>query len=136
MESLLAALESFFDEWLQHPILLVRAVEEGADMTLCTKHGAGEPDRLVARTRGSSANIGLIIGGIHRVLLSCLSNQVVDWFHASLFRSCPPSLPSGTVNCKTVPWSTLAVAHSRPPCASIIRRLIASPSPSPCGLVV
>src|SRR5215831_10348591 len=70
MESLLAALESFFDEWLQHPILLVRAVEEGADMTLCAKHGAGEPDRLVAHTRGSAANIGIIIGGIHRVLLS------------------------------------------------------------------
>src|SRR5712691_6211950 len=77
MESLLAALESFFDEWQQHPILLVRAVKEGADMTLCAKQGAGEPDRLVALTRGSSANLGIIIGGIHRVLLSFLSNQAV-----------------------------------------------------------
>src|SRR5215813_4702791 len=77
MESLLAALESFFDEWLQYPILLVRAVEEGANMTLCAKHGAGEPDRLVALTRGSSANIGIIIGGLHRVLLSFLANQAV-----------------------------------------------------------
>src|SRR5262249_22986971 len=31
------------------------------------------------------------------------------------------------------PWAS---AHSCPPCASIIRRLIASPSPIPSGLVV
>jgi hypothetical protein len=47
-----------------------------------------------------------------------------------------PSFPLGTVNCTTAPRGTFAVAHSRPPCASIIRRLIASPRPSPCGLVV
>src|SRR5206468_470877 len=34
MEGLLAALESFFDERKQHPILLVRAMKERADMTL------------------------------------------------------------------------------------------------------
>src|SRR5262245_35523243 len=147
MESLLAAFESFFDEWLQRPILLVRAVEEGTDMTLCAKQGASEPDRLVALTRGSSANTGIIIGGLHRVLLSFLADQVVlrvtltlgSLWSTGFMPVCfahAPSLPSGTVNCKTVPWGTLAVAHSRPPCASIIRRLIASPSPSPCGLVV
>jgi len=38
MEGLLAALESFLDERKQHPILLVRGVKEGADMTLCAKH--------------------------------------------------------------------------------------------------
>src|SRR4029450_11292862 len=48
----------------------------------------------------------------------------------------PPSSPLGTVNSTTAPWGTLAVAHTRPPCASIIERLIASPSPSPSGLVV
>ncbi len=48
----------------------------------------------------------------------------------------PSSFPRGTVNCMTAPRGTLAVAHSRPPCASIIRRLIASPRPRPCGLVV
>ena len=48
----------------------------------------------------------------------------------------PSSLPRGTVNCKTAPWGTFAVAHSRPPCAAIIERLIASPRPNPCGLVV
>src|SRR5262249_517362 len=119
-KSLLAALESFCDEWLQHPILLVSAVEEGADMTLCAKHGAGEPDRLVTLTRGSAANIGLIIDGIHRVLLS-LSNlfefPVVDHplasilqllgqrrivvaneYHAVCCAHAPVSLPIGTVN--------------------------------------
>src|SRR6266542_2426392 len=34
MEGLLAALEAFFDERKQHPILLVGAVKERADMTL------------------------------------------------------------------------------------------------------
>ena len=48
----------------------------------------------------------------------------------------PSSCPRGTVNCMTAPRGTLAVAHSRPPCASIIRRLIANPRPRPCGLVV
>jgi hypothetical protein len=47
-----------------------------------------------------------------------------------------PSFPLGTVNCTTAPRGTLAVAHSRPPCASIIERLIASPRPRPWGLVV
>src|SRR5262249_58599015 len=28
------------------------------------------------------------------------------------------SFPLGTLNCTTPPWGTLAVAHSRPPCAS------------------
>ena len=48
----------------------------------------------------------------------------------------PSSFPRGTVNCMTAPRGTLALAHSRPPCAAIIERLIASPRPSPCGLVV
>src|SRR5262249_56452030 len=106
MESLLAAFESFFDEWLQHPILLVRAVEEGTDMTLCAKHGASEPDRLVALTQGSSAHIGIIIGGIHRVLLAFLSNQAVlrvtltlgSLWSTGFMPVCfahAPSLPSG-----------------------------------------
>ena len=34
------------------------------------------------------------------------------------------------------PRGALAVAHSRPPCASMILRLIANPRPSPCALVV
>jgi hypothetical protein len=38
MKGLLATLESLLDERKQHPILLVGAVKEGADMTLCAKH--------------------------------------------------------------------------------------------------
>ena len=34
------------------------------------------------------------------------------------------------------PWGTFAVAHSRPPCASMIERQIESPMPIPPDLVV
>ena len=43
---------------------------------------------------------------------------------------------TGSFNEKTAPWGSLDVAHSRPPCASTIERLIASPMPIPAGLVV
>jgi hypothetical protein len=42
----------------------------------------------------------------------------------------------GTVNWKTAPCGWFALAHSRPPCASMIKRQIESPSPKPSGLVV
>src|SRR5262249_48660960 len=51
---------------------------------------------------------------------------VLDDEHQCLgVRHAPSSLPLGSVNCTTAPWGTFAVAHSRPPWASIIRRLIA-----------
>src|SRR5712671_6572373 len=50
MESLLAALKTFLDEWQQHLILFVRAVKEGADMTLRLKHCTGQPNRLCILT--------------------------------------------------------------------------------------
>src|SRR5262249_28485911 len=46
------------------------------------------------------------------------------------------SVAIGNVNWKTAPRGSLAVPHSRPPCASTIERLIARPMPMPCGLVV
>ena len=42
----------------------------------------------------------------------------------------------GRVNWKVAPWGTFAVAHTRPPCASMIERQIDSPMPMPLGLVV
>lgn len=42
----------------------------------------------------------------------------------------------GRVNWKVVPRSELAVADRRPPCDSMIDRLIESPIPVPCVLVV
>jgi hypothetical protein len=38
MERLVAAFESFFDEWKRHVVLVLTAVEEGADMTSLAKH--------------------------------------------------------------------------------------------------
>src|SRR5207249_1809172 len=69
MEGLLAALEAFFDEGQEHAILFSGIVEKRTDMTLCAKHRAGEPNRLVALTWGSPAKLGTIIGVIHQVLL-------------------------------------------------------------------
>ena len=42
----------------------------------------------------------------------------------------------GRAKWKVAPWSAFGVAHSRPPCASMIERLIDSPMPMPPGLVV
>src|SRR5579862_5435134 len=48
----------------------------------------------------------------------------------------PPSFQTGRVNWKVTPEPRCEVAQSLPPCASTIERLMASPRPSPCGLVV
>ncbi len=46
-------------------------------------------------------------------------------------------LPSvGRVNSNVAPRPVLRLAHKRPPCDSIILRLIERPMPLPCGLVV
>src|ERR1700720_210012 len=42
----------------------------------------------------------------------------------------------GRVNRRTAPLGTLVVAHTRPPCASIIERQTHSPMPMPPGFVV
>src|ERR1700683_3145340 len=42
----------------------------------------------------------------------------------------------GRVKRKVAPTPLLAVAHNRPPCDSIMVRLMAKPMPLPCGLVV
>jgi choline dehydrogenase-like flavoprotein len=43
---------------------------------------------------------------------------------------------AGRLNSKIAPRGTFAFAHSRPPCASMIERQIASPMPMPPDLVV
>ena len=43
---------------------------------------------------------------------------------------------AGSVKENVAPPSTFASAHSRPPCDSMIERLIDSPMPVPCGFVV
>src|SRR4029078_4561697 len=43
---------------------------------------------------------------------------------------------TGQVNRKTAPFGGFEVAQRRPPCASMMVRLIASPMPIPSGLVV
>jgi hypothetical protein len=42
----------------------------------------------------------------------------------------------GKVNWKTAPRGTFALAHDRPPCATMIERHIDGPAPKPPGLVV
>jgi len=55
-----------------------------------------------------------------------------DWFH----RLFTPPISMARVNWKVAPRPALAVAHSRPPCDSMMERLIDSPMPVPSGLVV
>ena len=45
-------------------------------------------------------------------------------------------LGAGSVNLKIVPSGTLAAAHNRPPCASMIERQIDTPMSKRPGLVV
>ena len=68
MEGPVAALEPLLDEWKQNPILFVRVVKEGTDMTLCAKLRPREPNRSTALTR-NCVKPGLVIGGIQRVLI-------------------------------------------------------------------
>ena len=51
-------------------------------------------------------------------------------------RSGGASFSTGSVNLNTAPRGTLALAHSRPRCASMIERLIAMPIPVRAGLMV
>src|SRR5207249_5947312 len=44
--------------------------------------------------------------------------------------------PTGRENWKMAPCGSFGVAHSRPPCASTMERLIASPMPMPPALVL
>src|SRR6476661_3087123 len=109
MESLLAALESLLDERKQHPIFLVRAMKEGADVTLCAKHRAGKPNRLAALAQGPPTKLSLIIGGIHSVLLGkggdslltgdrCQSGEpVAGRFHIAV------ALSTGSANVNVTP---------------------------------
>lgn len=75
----------------------------------------GRPTRR-ARTRAACPEGCIIIDNRH---------QSVWLRHATL------SPPIGNVNWKTAPHGAFAVAHSRPPWASIIERLIDSPMPKP-----
>ena len=43
---------------------------------------------------------------------------------------------AGRAKWKVVPWPGFAVAQSRPPCPSMMERLMDSPMPNPSGFVV
>src|SRR6266545_6149257 len=47
-----------------------------------------------------------------------------------------PAPASGNVKPTRAPWRVAVLAHKEPPCASMIERLIASPTPIPSGFVV
>src|SRR5580704_573670 len=66
VERLLAPLEPVFDEWKQHAVFFVGVMKEGADVTLCVKHRAREPNGLAGLKRRSSTRLHTIISGIHR----------------------------------------------------------------------
>ena len=62
------------------------------------------------------------------VLMQVIGHSLSHWI--------PPVPAAGTENWKTAPGGTFALAHSRPPCASMIERQIDSPRPRPSGFVV
>jgi hypothetical protein len=46
VESFVTLFEPFLHEGQEHPILLLRTVKEGADVTRRAKHGSGQPHQL------------------------------------------------------------------------------------------
>src|SRR5262245_31241645 len=59
--------------------------------------------------------------------------------HGAAAKGCNHEVMSGwagKVNSKVAPRGTFALAHNRPPCASMIERQIDSPIPKPPGFVV
>src|SRR5690242_21637647 len=46
VKSLLATFDPFADEWQQNAVLLIRRMEEGANMALCTVCRIGKVDRM------------------------------------------------------------------------------------------
>ena len=76
-----------------------------------------------------------------------LSRKASDWRTASSSSTiwttpvrssdgCPPRRPISRVKRNTVPPPGLGSAHISPPCASMMRFEIDSPTPMPAGLVV
>src|ERR1700756_3013222 len=50
--------------------------------------------------------------------------------------ACAVAVAAGRVKQKHAPRGELSAAHKRPPCDSMMERLMLSPMPVPCGLVV
>src|SRR5438445_5257680 len=48
MESLIPLVEAVFDERARHPVLLVDAVEESADVAVWAEHASGKPHGAVS----------------------------------------------------------------------------------------
>src|ERR1700675_3965884 len=65
-----------------------------------------------------------------RSLLCVQDHEVQAWIGNAL------SAFTGRVNCNVAPWGTFAVAHNRPPWASMIERQTEGPIPMPLDLVV
>jgi len=65
------------------------------------------------------------------------SASLLENEHHWLFRNhiLPPA-SVGSVKRKVLPGPSLATAQSRPPCASMIERLMVKPMPMPCTFVV
>src|SRR5580692_63659 len=83
VERLLAPLEPVFDERKQHTVFFVGVMKKGADVTLCVKHRACEPNGMGGLTRRSSSRLYTIISGIHRVLLRQGRIGAPRWMRAS-----------------------------------------------------
>ena len=65
MERFVAAFESVLDERKRHVVLVLTAVEEGADMTSIAKHGAGDLNRSVGLSGYIAPGAGCRASGIH-----------------------------------------------------------------------
>src|SRR6185369_14678410 len=86
--------------------------------------------RLKRLTTQSHGFDQLLYSRAHRRVVIDHEYKLVCFLHQ------PLPLPTGTVNCIVAPLSSFGEAHSVPPWASTIVRLIESPRPMPSAFVV
>jgi hypothetical protein len=110
---------------------------------------AGRSGRVLQKFPGGREGLDLQSGGSDEAFGGATYRQIVinnehdgcSLRHEVAFRAtalCSPwgSGAEGKLNKKVAPGPWFGSAHSRPPCASIIERLIASPIPTPSFFVV
>ncbi|MEA2966023.1 MAG: hypothetical protein QOI46_6121, partial [Alphaproteobacteria bacterium] len=111
----------------------------------CYPHPQPLPSRLRACPLPASINLinpgrpGLIGGGEPTECAAPSESKLLQRRVAARFASRSGTArihPAGSVKWKTAPLGVLSVAHTLPPCASMIDRQIDSPIPMPAGLVV
>jgi hypothetical protein len=97
--------------------------EHKKESQICLLTGAGE--MMECRIRTEPQRFAAVLGGRPRTRILVEGRPCSSCYRIA-----------GNAKWKVAPRCTFGVAHSRPPCASTMERLIDSPMPMPPGLVL